>query len=97
MSERAMLSDPATQDERYPFPVHYGRLLAVDGFLKDYQSAAVDEARRILAVAEEDGVHHDILPGLLRYDLQPMRDLCDALSAFLAAPDPVAYLAGARS
>ena len=47
-----MLSDPATQDERYPFPVHYGRLLAVDGFLKDYQSAAEAEARRILAETE---------------------------------------------
>ena len=50
-----MLSDPATQDERYPFPVHYGRLLAVDGFLKDYQSAAEAEARRILDATEPNG------------------------------------------
>lgn len=55
--------------------------------------AAMREARRVLSVAEADGVHHDILPGLLRYDLQPMRDLCDALSAFLSAPDPAEYLA----
>lgn len=54
---------------------------------------ATAEARRVLSVAEADGVHHDILPGLLRYDLQPMRDLCDALSAFVSAPDPAEYLA----
>lgn len=52
------------------------------------ESLAVDEALRILAETEDGPlmVKHDILPGLLAYDLQPMRDLAVALARFIAEP-----------